>query len=519
MSVLTQSLARTTDGTALIPGDPVAIRADAARMEGLATDLSTCGAAVSCTDLSGWTGAAHDAYVAGQGDLATRLAVAATSMRSAATALSQYAAVVEQAQFEAGLYARRWHNAAACVVPEPGVLGPTLAPEQINAQAQYDQLTSAVDAVARSTAALVEAATVDAPINPGFWNAVGYALTHLGHGVVDTGAAAWMFVRDHNMIRWLYDPAGALEVRKETVENLLIAIQDPRQFVASLIDLDTWRNDPWRAAGRLLPDLALALYTGGTVTAAVRGARAGSQVSMPAAFRGAVAGGARATWANSTLVAASRAMSTSVSGFWNGRVLAINWADDTGMLDITAFYPNPRTPSTAAARIADAERQILRFEGTNRQYVATMIEGRRFNFAREGGYDFDEVTIRQPDGTYRYLDSYTPGEAVVSRKTTQLAAVSEGRVRDIIDEFDKKYRPDSEDFIIADTPVNRVKFADSPQLLGKPVEGRMVLEVPVQAADVPAWARQYAADRSVLIRDAAGNELNRVELDARDLED
>ncbi len=48
----------------------------------------------------------------------------------------------------------------------------------------------------RSTAALVEAATVDAPINPGLWNAVGYAVTHLGHGVVDTGAAAWMFVRD-----------------------------------------------------------------------------------------------------------------------------------------------------------------------------------------------------------------------------------------------------------------------------------------------------------------------------------
>lgn len=122
------------------------------------------------------------------------------------------------------------------------------------------------------------------------------------------------------------------------VENLLIAIQDP-QLVASLVDLDTWRNDPWRAAGRLLPDLAL--YTGGTVTAAVRGARAGSQVSMPAAFRGAVAGSARATWANSTLVAAARAMSTSVSGFWNGRVLAINWADDTGMLDNHRVSPQP----------------------------------------------------------------------------------------------------------------------------------------------------------------------------------
>ncbi|WP_203793568.1 hypothetical protein, partial [Cellulomonas oligotrophica] len=109
--------------------------------------------------------------------------------------------------------------------------------------------------------------------------------------------------------------------------------------VASLVDLDTWRNDPWRAAGRLLPDLAL--YTGGTVTAAVRGARAGSQVSMPAAFRGAVAGSARATWANSTLVAAARAMSTSVSGFWNGRVLAINWADDTGMLDNHRVSPQP----------------------------------------------------------------------------------------------------------------------------------------------------------------------------------
>ena len=206
-------------------------------------------------------------------------------------------------------------------------------------------------------------------------------------------------------------------------------------------------------------------------------------------------------------------MSTSVSGFWNGRVLALNWADDTGMLDITAFYPNPRTPSTAAARIASTERLMGVFENKDRPHLVIMSDGRRFNISREGAYLYDEVTIRQGDGGVKYLDSYTPGEAVVSRKITQLAEVSDDRVRDIVDEFDKKYRPGDQTSPsqipprIASSLHNRRNSSVNRSMV------RGSSRFPVQSAEVPAWARQYAADRDILIRDATGVELNREELD------
>ncbi|MCC2322617.1 hypothetical protein [Cellulomonas xiejunii] len=157
---------------------------------------------------------------------------------------------------------------------------------------------------------------------------------------------------------------------------------------------------------------------------------------------------------------------------------------------------------------------IHRFEQSGDDHLAAMFEGRKFNHAREGTYEYHEVTIRQPDGSVKYLDDYTPGEAVVSRKTTQFADVTEDRARAIIREFAHKHPTQNPDFTIADTPANRAAFSSAPHLVGTPLDGSMILEVPVQTRAVPPSVREYAAARGVVIHDTSGTVLNQAELDA-----
>ncbi len=67
----------------------------------------------------------------------------------------------------------------------------------------------------------------------------------------------------------------------------------------------------------------------------------------------------------------------------------------------------------------------------------------------------------------------------------------------------QKYPPGE---IIADTPSNREKY---PHLVGQPLRGDMILEVPVQTAPVPPAIVEKAAELNVTIRDVNGKEYDR----------
>ena len=319
-ATLTRSLGSTTDPTVLIPGDPVAVRADADRMDALAADLSRSAGAVAGTEFGGWTGQARDAYVAGKDALHARLSMAATSIPAAAGALRQYAAVLETAQAEARVLARQWRTAAACAPVEPGVLAAsTLAPEQLRAQARYDRLLGDVHAVATAVAATIEAATTDAPIVPTFWNRLGQRWSEFWSAPVeDIGnmLALWWSV---STIRYVTDPEGTMLSFGQLLLGLQTSLQDPRQFAKDLIDWDTWQTSPASALGSLAPDIALALVTGGVGAAAVRGARSTANAGIRAAAASALRAGARTAWENSAISTTTRAMGTSLSGFWNAR--------------------------------------------------------------------------------------------------------------------------------------------------------------------------------------------------------
>jgi hypothetical protein len=127
-----------------------------------------------------------------------------------------------------------------------------------------------------------------------------------------------------------------------------------------------------------------------------------------------------------------------------------------------------------------------------------MQQGNDFDSAQRGVYTADQLKLENG----KILDSYTPGEEIVSRKHTQLAEISPAQAEKHVNEILDKYAPGN---TIADTPANNAWY---PDLVGKQLAGEMVLEVPIQNAPVPPEFGDWAARMGVTIRDFNGQVLN-----------
>jgi len=120
--------------------------------------------------------------------------------------------------------------------------------------------------------------------------------------------------------------------------------------------------------------------------------------------------------------------------------------------------------------------------------------GRQFNRENWHRYPANEVYLENG----KWLDSYLPGREIVSRKFTQIAKIERSTFKNYLNEMSQKYSPGT---IVPGTPKARANY---PELIGEPLTGRFVLEVPVQSRPVPEWALREAADRGVMIRDVQG---------------
>jgi hypothetical protein len=89
--------------------------------------------------------------------------------------------------------------------------------------------------------------------------------------------------------------------------------------------------------------------------------------------------------------------------------------------------------------------------------------GNNFNDFRRSEYPYNEVHLANG----KRLDSYVPGEEIVSRKATDFDNVKESTFRDYVREIGNKYDEG--------TVVRSNKY---PDLDGQPLEGRRILEVP-----------------------------------------
>ncbi|WP_369049321.1 hypothetical protein [Tenacibaculum sp. UWU-22] len=119
-----------------------------------------------------------------------------------------------------------------------------------------------------------------------------------------------------------------------------------------------------------------------------------------------------------------------------------------------------------------------------------------------------------PSDPSRYvrLDSYKPGQEIVSRKYTQFSDIQESTGVKYIQELYNKYPKGKA--VIADVAsnktVNGVKGAnhDLFSKIGQTIDGDMILEIPVQTNGIPQSIINEANARLIKIRDVQGKIYN-----------
>lgn len=195
----------------------------------------------------------------------------------AARSLTDYARVLREAQSDAALAARRYADAEAATAawqrdPAPSSYDPgddeRRAAEHLLADAR-----SRVDAAGARAAGVLQDARSGAPHEPGLLSKAVHAVGSFFRGA---GEATWGLLElgfKTSPTYALIDPEGFLDYEKGLALGVVHGVTHPKELGKALLDWDTWREDPARAIGHLVPDLLLTVATLGTGEAAVAGER------------------------------------------------------------------------------------------------------------------------------------------------------------------------------------------------------------------------------------------------------
>jgi hypothetical protein len=136
-------------------------------------------------------------------------------------------------------------------------------------------------------------------------------------------------------------------------------------------------------------------------------------------------------------------------------------------------------PLGTAMAAGNAHDDMRRFHGSDQRVTELFVEG--------------------PMGR-RKVDAYEPGREIISAKTGETAQLGETdywKALEHLQELSTKYPPGC---TISDVP------SSPPHLVGQPLTGRLILEVPVQRSPIPQRILDEAAARGITIRDTAGRE-------------
>ena len=336
-------LGQTSDPAQLMHGDPSAIRSSAERLRAFSGAFAETARGLQRTDSAHWTGAAADAFRARFAPHPARWQDATSATGTAAGALESYAGAVESAQgqarqastvYEQGQQATTQAQAAyhaqvaaynraaqAYNTTLAGGADPGAAPTQPEAfddpgAALRQQATrllgdarNARDAAAASAADAIRRATDLAPAEPSLASRLGrdvmdgLQVTNLADisfagGIADGTADLVRFARTLDPLdQWNRDhPAEYVAGLSGTAAGLAEVGTDPPKLARGLAQglVGTgWASDPFRAAGRLVPNVALAVGTDGGGTAADAGRAAaglGSEGDAAAAGADGLAG-------------------------------------------------------------------------------------------------------------------------------------------------------------------------------------------------------------------------------------
>lgn len=156
-----------------------------------------------------------------------------------------------------------------------------------------------------------------------------------------------------------------------------------------------------------------------------------------------------------------------------------------------------------------------------------IFEGRIFELENAHRYDLNDFHVTKPDsalnadgyanpngqGSYNRPDSYNlprdgaPGE-IIERKHTQLDEIQPSTWKSYLTQLEQKYAPQRNDIVIADTPSNRAKIEQQgldPDIIGRPLTGDQIIEVPVQAKAPSVEMLEMADTRRIEVREADGS--------------
>jgi hypothetical protein len=322
-------LGQTDDPTQLIHGSPSAIRQTATQLHTFSGAFGETATGLEGIDTTHWTGSAAEAFHAKYAPQPPKWRDAATASGSSGGALGSFADTVEWAQGQAreaiSVYAEGQRASQAAVTAynsqvnaynaaaqqydarlsagqnpgprpvQPGAFSDPGASLRERAQQILTTARQERDQAGASAAATVSKATSLAPASPGLWSQVtntltdGVQFTNLAQasfasGVLTGVADIGKFVRTVNpMDPWnITHPAEYLAGLSGTAAGLVHDVVHPQDLVGQMLG-GGWGSDPFEAAGKLVPQVALALATDGAGTAADAATDAGVDAGTAAA--------------------------------------------------------------------------------------------------------------------------------------------------------------------------------------------------------------------------------------------
>ena len=301
-----------------IEGSPGNIRAKAVLMEQKGQLFYDTGDALAKIDVSGWTGRAADEFREAHDLEPERWIKAGNGFKRAAAGLTTYAGELESAQSRAewsrkeyergqqesesaraqyGSYMdrmRSYWSSGGTDQAQPFVdWGDPIQQEALQelAAARAD-----LDDAAHVCAGQVRAGCADAPEEPNWLES---GLKFVGGILEGAGEAVWdlltmvpfspvnMVIDSYKLATGDLTPEELMKKYELSAESAWDMAQgiytglttDPvgfgKELGKSLLDWDTWADDPARAIGHLVPDAVVAVATGGTGALATRGVKGG----------------------------------------------------------------------------------------------------------------------------------------------------------------------------------------------------------------------------------------------------
>lgn len=286
----------------LVPGDPDELDRLAARLSVFASGMSDAADKLGNVEAAGWTGPAAEAFSTLVGEQPEKYRAAGSSFGEAISALRAYTGVLRRAQADAGRAvmlvasadreSEQWrgqraaHDAdvrTAQINGDPPPAGrepPASDPggaDRAAAQRLLGDAREQVRAQGRVMAAALSAAADDAPEKPGLFDrvvdGVGDFFGGVWEGVKGIGDTVVMLAK-LSTIRMLIDPKGWRRDVTDLGKGLRWGVTHPVEFGKAIVDWETWKSNPLRAFGKLIPDIAIAIATAGAGAAASGSSRA-----------------------------------------------------------------------------------------------------------------------------------------------------------------------------------------------------------------------------------------------------